>query len=279
MTNLDDAARVVVLCYHGMNVGGHGYPENDHVAFEADLELLRDAGIPILPLRDVARHIAEGRPLERSGVALTCDDGSWFDWHDLEHPAWGVQKSLRRILAEQLPPGQRHLTSFVIASPEARTELDRTCMLGTGWWGDDWWPQAHAAGIDVQNHSWDHNHSTLVDTVADVAQRGRFDVVTSRSGAEAEIARAGRYISARTGRPADLFAYPYGEFNAYLAEEYLPNQRHEHGQIAAFTTEPRPIDADSDRWTLPRYVCGPDWNQPDGLRALLRDGLGQGLRA
>ena len=264
-----------MLTYHGMNVGGHGYAENDHRAFETDLALLRDADVPILPLRAVARCIAEGRPLDRSGVALSCDDGSWFDWHDLEHPTWGAQKSLRGILTEQLEPAQRHLTSFVIASPDDRAELDRTCMLGCGWWGDEWWPDAHAAGIDVQNHSWDHNHSTLAETAAGTSVRGRFDVVETTAAADAEIAEAGRYIAARTGRPADLFAYPYGECNRFLRDDYLPSAQARHGLCAAFTTEPRPLETGSPRWALPRYVCGPDWSQPDELRALLRDALGR----
>ena len=53
----------------------------------------------------------------------------------------------------------------MIVSPEARAELDRTCLIGRGWWGDDWWPQATAGDlIAVESHSWDHNHDTLAQT-------------------------------------------------------------------------------------------------------------------
>jgi hypothetical protein len=69
---------------------------------------------------------------------------------------------------------------------------------------------------------------------------------------------------------AGLFAFPYGETNEYLLHDYLPNHAAEHRLRAAFGTGPRPVGLDSDRWNLPRYVCGHHWHSADTLVELLQ---------
>ena len=51
--------------------------------------------------------------------------------------------------------------------------------------------------------------------------------------------------------------------------DYLPNRTAEHRLRAAFGTDPRPVGFDSDRWNLPRFVCGAHWRSPDALVRLL----------
>jgi hypothetical protein len=83
--------RVPVLTYHAMNVGGRGYPDNDHVALAQDLDLIRRCGFRIVPLaRVVAALLGGSAPVPERALALSFDDGAWFDWYDLElrqHPA------------------------------------------------------------------------------------------------------------------------------------------------------------------------------------------------
>jgi hypothetical protein len=66
-----------------------------------------------------------------------------------------------------------------------------------------------------------------------------------------------------------LFAYPYGQFNSYLTDEYFPQFASQHGMEAAFTTEPHMISHTSALWALPRLVGGNDWKSGDELCALL----------
>ena len=40
---------------------------------------------------------------------------------------------------------------------------------------------------------------------------------------------------------------------------------------AAFGDGATPITLDSDRWNLPRYICGHHWKSADELRAILHD--------
>jgi hypothetical protein len=139
-------------------------------------------------------------------VGLTFDDGTDFDFIDLAHPHLGLIKSFYTILREAAGPnGDRWPkpigVSFVIASPEARKVLDRTCIAGLGQWRDTWWRDAARSGIlAIGNHSWDHTHETL-ETIAQREQRkGTFYGVDNFEDADRQIRRAQEYINERTGR-------------------------------------------------------------------------------
>jgi hypothetical protein len=268
--------RVAVLTYHGNNVGGHDYAANDHVALAADLALLARLEVPVYPLAQAVDALLGGRAMP-PGVALSCDDGSGFDWYDLEHPTLGMQRSFANVLRDAVarrPDRPLHLTSFVIASPQARATLDATCLIGRGWWGDEWWDDALASGrMAIESHSFDHQHETLPRTASGLPG-GTFANVRTHAAADAEIRAASDCLDARLPqRRTTLFAYPYGEHSPYLVDEYLPRHQDEHRLQAAFTTEPAPLMRGADRWRLPRYVCGPHWSSPEALRELLREAL------
>lgn len=267
--------RVAVLTYHSININGPDYASNDHVALAADLALLQARGIAIVPLAEAVDALSGDAPgLARPAVALSCDDGSWFDWHDLEHPTWGPQPSFRRLLGEaRARSGEAlRMSSFVIGSPAARSELDRTCLIGRGWWGDEWWPQAQLDGIDIENHSWDHNHDTLAETAQRDGRKGGFTQIDTWAEADAEIRQCRDYLWRHCApQRSRLFAYPYGECNDYLVDDYLPRHGDQHGLSAAFSTEPRPLSAGDNRWRYGRYVCGAHWRSPDELLRLLDD--------
>ncbi|OGT03415.1 MAG: hypothetical protein A3F73_12630 [Gallionellales bacterium RIFCSPLOWO2_12_FULL_59_22] len=268
----------LILTYHSINVGGNEHSNNDHVALIMDLPLLAELGWTITPLSTIIDAVIH-RKLDPANklVALTFDDGPWFDWYDLDHPTHGQQKSMANILRDfsQTNAGrnQPHIeaTSFVIASPQARAQLDVTCMVGRGWWGDEWWQQAQSEGvIRVQNHSWDHNHTTL-DSTAILSEKGRFSAVSTYQEADAEIRQAADYLDSICGAgTSTILAYPYGETSDYLVREYLPDHMPEHRLAAALTTEPAYVTNDSNRWLIPRFVCGCDWKSTEDLRNILQ---------
>lgn len=270
--------RAVVLCYHSNNIAGNDYPSNDHVALAEDLRLIHALGLPILPLHGIVSALRHGDALPPC-VGLSFDDGTWFDWYDLEHPSHGLQRSFAGILSDfGQASGQRApATSFVIASPEARAIMDRSCMIGRGWMGDQWWDAALDGGlIAIENHSWDHQHESLPQTASGLPG-GCFSNIQTWAAADAQIRQATAYLDARLPRRRTrLFAYPYGHYNDYLSGQYLPGHPHEHGLWAAFSTDPEPITAQASRWRLGRYVCGYHWRSPEALQAILREALGRG---
>ena len=262
-----------------MNVSGPDYASNDHVAFREDLEWLHAEGLRVVPLHAIAAALREGRLEALSGcVGLSFDDGSDFDFHDLPHPAWGPQRGMARLLADfrvrhgaRAQPGL-HATSFTIVSPEARAQLDWTCMIGCRWWNDDWYRKAEAGGlVAVESHGWDHNHQSLAKT-ATSAPKGAFDI-RDAAEAHAEIARAAELLRGLRGRGGDvLFAYPYGPAGEYLASEWLPQHGEAHGIPAAFTaSDAQPVRSGVSRWKIPRYVFGNHWKSRADLGAIFRD--------
>ncbi len=272
--------RVPVLAYHAVNIAGNDYANNDHVAFASDLRMIDDLGLRIVPLHWVAEQLLRlaERDLSRC-VALTCDDGSDFDYFDLDHPSHGPQRSLFNGMRDFA--GQRgaqaqpdlHLTSFVIASPDARSKMDRQCLVGRGWMNEHWWNAAADSGLmAIECHSWEHNHPAMGATGTDGVVRGTFDVVDTPARAEHEIAQAMSYLNKRLSpHKVSQFAFPFGQSNAFLIDDYLPNRGVELGLTATWSTQGRPVTTADNRWNLPRYVCGWHWKSPEELRKILTE--------
>lgn len=258
---------IPVLTYHSNNISGNDYESNDHVALAADLRALHQAGFAFVSLERVYRWYLGAELEEEKPVAITMDDGSWFDYYDLEHPSCGHQRSMFNVVKDFIgemgssTQPDLCLSSFVIASPEAREQLDKKALAGLGWWSDEWWSEAQSSGLmTIECHSWDHCHP-LVDRVAQSGNlKGDFSAVANFRDSDMQVAHAGDYIASRlAGRRPSFFAYPWGEASAYMTDAYMPGSQERHQFLAAFSTEPRAVSRDDHRWMLPRFVCGRDW--------------------
>jgi hypothetical protein len=275
--------RIPILTYHAQNIGGNDYGNNDHVAFASDLETINALGWTVTPLIDCVQHFLNNTECAKKTIAITFDDGADFDVHDLLHPTAGSQRSMLNIMRDfqakhPIAQPKLHATSFVIASRDARTILDKTCMIGAQWWNDEWWQASVESGMmGIANHSWDHCHDTLPVVAQRNQAKGNFWCIDTFEDAEAQIRNAANHILSLAPNPsAMLFAYPYGHANEYLVNDYLPKQA-QHIQTlcstAAFGTKPKPLTHDSNRWDLPRYMCGQDWKSPEQLQLILSDAL------
>lgn len=267
----------IILTWHSVNVLDNTHAGNDLVAFSDDLELLNRLGWTVLPLADALARRDAGT-LPQRVVVLTMDDGSIMDFHDFDHPTCGRQASVFNRLEQfaRAQPGDSahvpHVCSFVIASPEARDELDRVDYMSLGVWPDDWWAQANASGLmSIESHSWDHNHGSLAHTAQRTNQRGDFRHIETEDECRAEVDQASDFIEQRSGRRPRFFAYPYGQASDYLRREYLPCNGARLGIESALGCTPEPVESTSDRWFLPRYICGRDWKSVDDLELLLKD--------
>ncbi len=273
MSNAADG--VPVLTYHSQNVAGADYATNDHCALQKDLQIIADLGLDIIPLRLVAEWHAAGQYHAedlKNCVALTFDDGTDFDVFNLEFPPHGVQPSFAEILREHSIKRDVsvHATCFVMASPEARHDMDRECLFGRGQISDTWWRDADESGIlAIENHGWDHNHPAVKQVVQREQITGGFTAIDTAAECQSHVLTSADYIAGITARQPVLFAYPFGESSTYMRTKFMPQRRVEHGLMAAFGTHGRHVQRQDDRWNLPRYVCGEHWNSADELQAIL----------
>jgi len=219
--------------------------------------------------------LGEREPL-RKCVALTCDDGLSLDWHDVVHPRFGWRQSFANILRLfSLEVGDAQptveMTSFVVASPAARSELEIKCLDGSPWWSDDWWHDAAGSGfMRIENHSWDHVHPDVTRVHQESQTKGDFAAVESFDDCDVQVGNASAFIEARAGRRPRYFAYPYGQASRYLRSTYFPYNR--HGVRAAFSIDHAYATAESDRWYLPRFTHGAsDTSTPEDLERILRE--------
>jgi peptidoglycan/xylan/chitin deacetylase (PgdA/CDA1 family) len=276
-----------VLTYHSHHVVGNDYARNDHIALPADLELITAAGCQIVSLDKLVDALFNVAAADSGGgeeklVAITFDDGPIYDVDDFIHPEFGNQRSflgiMRDFVSRRGEKAQPRLsgTSFVIASPGARRVIEATydadyTYIGPSSMTDEWWNRAIDTGfMSIANHSWDHLHPALPIVAHSRQVRADFTQVLTDEDADAQIADASRFIAARTdGRSVPFFAFPFGHYNTFLTESYLPSHAQRIGLRAAFTTEPGPISGSENPWCLPRYVCGHDWKRPEELSAIL----------
>jgi peptidoglycan/xylan/chitin deacetylase (PgdA/CDA1 family) len=265
--------RVPILTYHSQNIRGQDHASNDHVALREDLHALHQAGLRIVPLDWLADWLDGSRDDAQMAdtVVLTFDDGCNFDVEDLDYPGHGMQRSFAGILrdfeaAHAGAAPRLHATAFVIASREARRLIDAGSLFGRGWIGDEWWSATDRSGlIAIENHGWDHNHPDLPGR-----QRGAFHTVDTQEQCLQQVVQAAAAIASRSGRQPRYFAYPFGESSAYIREQFFPGHAEIHGCRAALGTDPAPASRSSDRWNLPRFVCGRDWRSCTELLQLIR---------
>jgi len=266
--------QVPILTYHANNINGLDYQSNDHVALQEDLQLIHDLGFRIISL-DQLMQWRSGRLADsevEKAVVLTCDDGTWFDYYDVDHPSYGLQISFFNILKNHKKHTQQsvHMSNFVIASPEARVILDQKCLVGRGWWTDEWWRAAQNSGLmSIENHSWDHNHGVLENkNIHDDS----FEAIDNEVDCDRQLKQSQDFICQffRCEHQAKYFAYPYGNYSQYLRFDYLPSQGTDLGLLAAFTTEAKHVTQQSDRWAMPRYVCNNDWHNAAQLKSILQ---------
>ena len=148
--------------------------------------------------------------------------------------------------------------------------LDRTCLVGRGWWTDAWWPDAEREGlIAIESHSWDHNHATLPETAQRDRPRGH--VPQHRYARRSPTPRSGRRMtgSMRTARAARGPVRVSVRRDERVSVARLPAESRRPSIGCAPHSAPMRdrSERDSDRWNLPRYVCGHHWRSSG--RALL----------
>jgi peptidoglycan/xylan/chitin deacetylase (PgdA/CDA1 family) len=266
--------RLFILYFHSGN-------ERDYQILPEVLRWLHREKIIIVSALEIANRLVAGTlaSLPPRCCALTFDDGMDLDFEDVMHPVRGHQPAFATIMREFEEECARdsesvniHATSFVIASPLARAQIQERELLGYPWMSDRWWRPAVASGrFYLGNHSWDHV-SQSVDTVKQRDQKkGDFAAIDNYDDANAQIRKAREMIEMIAPNPGiSLFCYPYGHRNDYLVREYFPRHMDEHKTLAAFTCVAEPVTADTNRWEIPRYGFEFAWRSIEDLAYITR---------
>jgi len=226
--------------------------------------------VPILPLLTLVEALRTQRSheLPEHFICLSFDDGQDMDFVDVQHPVHGKQPSFASIMREAEHAGASpvHATSFVIASPQARAQIQDREMLGFPWMSDQWWNAAVASGrFHIASHSYDHLNLSLDSVKQRDDVRNDFSSIDNYEDANWQIGKARELIETICPNPGSaagsaLFAYPFGHTSRYLLEEYWPRFAHEHQTIGAVTCEPSLVIAKTPCFEIPRLVFGMHWN-------------------
>ena len=265
MQSISHTGLVPILTYHSQNIAGNDYASNDRQALASDIQAISQAGLRVISLAGFVDWLSGKLPqaFARNSVVLTSDDAPVFDYEEVEYRDFGLQTSTRSILRNS----NTHITLFAIASVQAREEIGADALGDDSFMTNSWWREAdQSPWAAIENHGWDHCHPAVS---APVGGAGTFFGVSDYESCDQQVNKAADSIAAITGRRPDLLAYPYGESSDYLRNTYLPEHENEHGMRAAVSTTPEYASRKSNRWDIPRFMCGRDWNSPEGLQQIL----------
>jgi len=261
--------KISVLAYHAANIFGNSYQKSDNIALKQDLEMIQALGVKVISTHLLVDYISGTVSLNDNSdyVVITFDDGNNLDFIDSAYPDQGIQKSFFSVLKNSKQ--SVHATSFVIASPEARSIMEKTCLQGYPLLDDNWWQQAEDSGIlSIENHSWDHVHPSLNCVKQQDNIKGDFSKINTFSDANIQINKSSEFIKNKlNNKNISLFAYPFGQYNSYLTDEYFPKQQ--SSIKAAFTCEPQHVTRATNLWKIPRFICGCDWKSPQQFKKIV----------
>lgn len=225
------SADINVFIYH--RFGDSRYPSTNISleTFAAQLALLKDRNIPVLPLSKIAQMVRDRQPLPARAVGL-CIDDAFLSFN---------QGALPLLQQYGFPA-----TLFV-----------NTDAVGESGYLD--WAQlqeAMAQGVEIGNHT--ASHAYLVE------MRKGETFPQWRVRIRSDIERSKRALKQHLGIEPEIFAYTYGEYSPAVSEIVR-----EAGFKAAFAQQSGVIYSDSDIWALPRFPMGGDYATLDGFEAKL----------
>ena len=270
--------KVPILCYHSCNAGD-SYATDDHIALAADLRAIYRLGFRVVPLDWVVEALLGEREPIAKAVALTCDDGVDLDWIDADHPTYGRRRSFANIIrdfvaetGERDPPVE--MTSFVVASPTTRKELEVACLAGLDWWNDTWWR-------DAERERRDEDREPQLRSRASAGRPRRAARPAERRLQARRYVRrlrgaGGRRI--RVHRRSDRAArratsrIRTDRRRSTCATTYLPSAARRSACAPPSRSTMPTSTVESDRWYLPRFTHGAsDTSTLEDLERILRE--------
>ncbi|MCC5859820.1 MAG: polysaccharide deacetylase family protein [Ectothiorhodospiraceae bacterium] len=210
--------QAVAFMYHRFGESAHPSTSVTLEQFESHLDHLEQNDYRVWPLEQVVEHLLAGKPVPDRTVSITIDD-AYTSVYTEAYP---------RLRERGLP-----YTVFVATDP-----VDRGSPGFMSW---DQMREMQRHGAAFANHSSTHDHLVRRgedETEADYRERLRRDIVRAQQRLETELGAE---------NVPQLFAYPYGEYSAVVAELV-----EELGYVA-FGQHSGAIGPHSDTRALPRF--------------------------
>jgi peptidoglycan/xylan/chitin deacetylase (PgdA/CDA1 family) len=215
----DELPTATVLCYHIVESPADPRMEISRETFRQQMRYLSMTGYNIIPLRTLYEYVSGKRAsIPKDSVVITIDDG------------W------RSTYTEVFPEMQKlgfPFTIFVYPRIIGQTSHALT------------WRQVKEmsdAGVDIESHSYSHPFLTK-------RRHASFDERQYQQWLDQELAGSRRILEKETGKPVQFLAYPYGDYDHYLAAACA-----RAGYEAALTCDYGRVRKASDPLRMKRFV-------------------------
>ena len=200
-------------------------------AFAAQLEVLKQSGIVVVPLRRLVERLNGGtEPLPTKAVVITVDDGH------------------RSVYTEMLPLVRRYgvpVTLFIYPSAISNASYALT-------WKE--LEELRQSGLfDIQAHTYWHPNFK--------EEKQRLRPEAYRAFVRVQLSKPRQVLEERLGGTVDLLAWPFGIYDDELIAAAI-----DAGFIAGFTLEGRPPSSADRPLALPRHLMTDAVGMPEFLR-------------
>ena len=214
-----NAPGAIVLCYHIVESPLDARMEISRDTFRQHLQYLEMTGYNVIPLRHLYEYVTgERASLPPNAVVITLDDG-WRSTYTEAYP--------------ELKKRGFPFTVFVYPQIIGKTATALT------------WKQIKEMsddGADIESHSLTHPFLTR-------RRNESLDDAAYAKWLQAELEDSKRILEKHTGRPVEFLAYPYGDYDHFLAHAVG-----KAGYTAALTCDFGKVVQGSDPLRMKRFV-------------------------
>lgn len=227
------AGSAKILLYHHISdstpVSTSVRPE----VFDNHLNLIESSGYQVVPLERIVDALINGTEIDSRWVAITFDD------------------AYESIFTEAAPRLQARAWPYTI--------FVSTDFIDSGYKHYLGWDQLRSlerAGATMANHTQSHRHM--------VRRQSGEDLQTWTTRLTNEVQGAQSQLTSELEDPLQLFAYPYGEFDARTADLIRALG------FVAFGQQSGPVGRTSNPYAIPRFPLATGFDSVDSLAEKLR---------
>jgi peptidoglycan/xylan/chitin deacetylase (PgdA/CDA1 family) len=215
------AAVASILVYHRFGDAVTDAMTVRTATFRRQLDVMRERGVVIVPLRQVVEFVrGGGPPLPPRAVVLTADDGHRTVYTDM----WPALRDAGAPATLFIYPSAISNASYAMTWHQLRT-LGQTGL------------------IDVQSHAYWHPNFAV--------ERKRLAAAEYDALVTSQLGRARSVVEQQLGGRVDLIAWPFGRY-----DDDLLRRAADCGYVAGLTLDARPVTTGDNVMALPRYLVG-----------------------